>query len=448
MPEIAEIARIVHFLRLHLVGKTIKTASAIDDANVFGKVGTTGAQVAAALIDRKVVSSGSQGKYFWITLDKPPHLVMHFGMTGWIQIKGAHTSYSSLYRDTDSPEEAWPPKFTKFHLTTISNPPVEVAFTDPRRFGRVRLVDCPGDSIRQYSPLVENGPDPVVDADRFTLFYFQSKVRSRRTSIKALLLDQTFISGIGNWVADEVLFQSRLHPEQVCNSFTDNQIKTLFEVIRYVCQTAVAKLGDYHQFPADWLFKHRWGKGGKVAKCLPGGEPLAFLTVGGRTSCYAPGLQKKTGDVSSGVKEITAAELEKPTKLKKPPKKEEEGSEAKPTAKRKRKAEDTASPFFYESKSATRQKKIAKAEQNEDDAVKEEDDLASPTTQPKPTTRQRGKTVEINEQGDATVAGEQKLRARREAKVSVKVEEGVEDDPISVESYSNTRRRSARLSGV
>jgi len=55
----------VHFLRLHLVGKTIKTAKAIEDASVFGKVGTTGPEVAAALTGKKVLSAGTQGKYFW-----------------------------------------------------------------------------------------------------------------------------------------------------------------------------------------------------------------------------------------------------------------------------------------------------------------------------------------------------------------------------------------------
>jgi formamidopyrimidine-DNA glycosylase len=56
---------VVHYLRLHLVGKTIKHVSAIEDTNVFGKVGTTGSEVAAALTGKKVLSAGTQGKYFW-----------------------------------------------------------------------------------------------------------------------------------------------------------------------------------------------------------------------------------------------------------------------------------------------------------------------------------------------------------------------------------------------
>ncbi|KAG5922040.1 hypothetical protein E4U42_005614 [Claviceps africana] len=302
MPEIAEVARIVHFLRLHLVGKKIKDAFAMDDANVFGKAGTTGAAVAAALKGKEVVSAGSQGKYFWITLDKPPHLVMHFGMTGWVHIRGARTAYTNYYKKLKESDLAqWPPKFWKFHLTTDGKPAEEVAFTDARRFGRVRLIDCPGAVIRKYSPLKENGPDPVVDTDRFTEDYLRGKMKARRVPIKALLLDQAMISGIGNWVADETLYQAKLHPEQYSNTFNDAEVQRLYEAIRYVCQTAVDKLGNSDEFPPHWLFDHRWGKGDKGASSkLPNGEKISFITVGGRTSCFAPDVQKKTGQLVPG----------------------------------------------------------------------------------------------------------------------------------------------------
>lgn len=74
-----------------------------------------------------------------------------------------------------------------------------MAFTDPRRFGRVRIVECPGTDIRKHSPLVENGPDPVVDKDIFTEDYLRTVMQKRRVPIKALILDQAVISGIGNW---------------------------------------------------------------------------------------------------------------------------------------------------------------------------------------------------------------------------------------------------------
>ncbi len=223
-----------------------------------------------------------------------------------MHIKGMRTGYTNYYNKLKADElDMWPPKYWKFQLETDSNPKVEVAFTDPRRFGRVRLVDCSGSSIRKHSPLVENGPDPVVDANTtFTEDYFMSVLKKRHVPIKALLLDQAFISGIGNWVGDEVLFHAKLHPEQYCDEFSDAQIKTLYGSIRYVCQTAVDLLGDSDQFPNGWLFQYRWGKGSKntVAQ-LPNGEKLSFLTVGGRTSCFAPALQKKSGNVAPGIKE-------------------------------------------------------------------------------------------------------------------------------------------------
>ena len=222
-----------------------------------------------------------------------------------MHIKDEQTAYTNYYKKMKEGEhEQWPPRFWKFQFKTDGSPEAEVAFTDSRRFGRVRLIDCPGDEIRKHSPLVENGPDPVVDVDRFTEEYLHSKMRARHVPIKALLLDQAMISGIGNWVADETLYQAKLHPEQYCDQFSDEQIATLYKMIRYVCQTAVDKLGDSDEFPKHWLFNYRWGKGSKdAATKLPNGDKLAFITVGGRTSCYAPGVQKKTGHTAPGIKE-------------------------------------------------------------------------------------------------------------------------------------------------
>lgn len=79
---LATVARIVYFIRKTLVGKTLSVVKAQDDANVFGKVGTSAAEFQAALTGKKVISAGQQGKYFWMIMSEPPHPVMHFGMTG------------------------------------------------------------------------------------------------------------------------------------------------------------------------------------------------------------------------------------------------------------------------------------------------------------------------------------------------------------------------------
>ncbi|KAI3324260.1 formamidopyrimidine-DNA glycosylase [Xylariaceae sp. AK1471] len=318
MPEIAEVARVTHFLRQHLVGKKISKVVAQDDNLIFGKVGTSGPAFEKALTGKRVVSAGSQGKYFWLELDQQPHPVMHLGMTGWIHIRGEQTAYTRYAEKTkNADKEAWPPSYWKFHLETDSDPKVCVAFTDARRLGRVRLVDCPGAEIRSHSPLVENGPDPVVDREIFTEAYLKQKMKKRHVPIKALLLDQAMISGIGNWVGDEILYQAALHPEQYSDDFSDAEIARLYKAICYVCDTAVEKLGDSDQFPKDWLFAHRWGKGKKgAAKTLPTGEKMIHITVGGRTSCVVPSRQQKTGRVAGGIKEEPKPEMETETKIK------------------------------------------------------------------------------------------------------------------------------------
>ncbi len=118
--------------------------------------------------------------------------------------------------------------------------------------GRVRLCQ----DIKNEPPISTLGFDPMPSMP--SLQDFATKIRKRGNPVKSLLLDQTFSAGVGNWVADEILFHSRIHPEQKPNSLDEGQIKGLYEKMQYVCQTAVGVDGDASQFPEGWLFKHRW----------------------------------------------------------------------------------------------------------------------------------------------------------------------------------------------
>ena len=304
MPEIAEVARIVYYIRKHLVGKTLSKVTASNDDNVYGKAGTSAAEFEKALSGKKIVDVGQQGKYFWMVMSSPPHPLMHFGMAGWLKMKSEHTYYYKTGKEEEETE--WPPKYSKFTLETKEEPKVEAAFVDFRRFSRIRLLDCEASQIRKISPLADNGPDPVIDKDIVTEEWVREKCRAKKIPIKALLLDQGNISGIGNWVGDEILYNAKIHPEQYSNTLSDNQLSQLHKSIHYICSTACDLLGDSDQFPEDWLFKHRRGKRKKDApKTLPNGEKIVFLTVGGRTSAVIPSVQKKTGPVA---KEMDEAE--------------------------------------------------------------------------------------------------------------------------------------------
>ncbi|KAF2745436.1 putative Formamidopyrimidine-DNA glycosylase [Sporormia fimetaria CBS 119925] len=302
MPEIAEVARIVHYLKKHAVGRVVSAVKTQEDDIIYGKVGTSASAFQSAITGKTIVDAKQQGKYFWLEMNSPPHPLMHFGMSGWMKFSNDSTAY---YRPTKPEENEWPPKYWKFILQ-LKDTDCEVAFVDPRRLGRIRLVDAKAEDMRKTTPLKENGPDPVIDEDVLTVDWLSKKLRSKKVPVKALLLDQANISGIGNWVGDEILYQARLHPEQYSNTFSDEQIKQLHDAMMYVCKTAVEVHADSDKFPEDWLMKHRWGKGKNNGGKLPNGAKITFLKVGGRTSAVVPSVQKKTGAVAGDVSADTS----------------------------------------------------------------------------------------------------------------------------------------------
>jgi len=176
------------------------------------------------------------------------------------------------------------------HLSGETDVVAQLAFLDPRRLGRIRLCASP----MTEPPISTLGFDPILTMP--SLDEFKPMVTKRRCPIKALLLDQTFSAGIGNWVADEVLYHARIHPEQCCDTLMADQLSELHMQIQHVCKTAVGAHADDSRFPSEWLFKHRWGKGKKEKHTLklPSGEPatIKWITVGGRTSAYVTELQK------------------------------------------------------------------------------------------------------------------------------------------------------------
>lgn len=115
------------------------------------------------------------------------------GMVGWIYVKNdPNPHYNNLKTQID-----WPPKYLIFNLHVDAD--TEIAFTDPRRLARIRLIDHEdGNDLRKVLPLKVNGPDPVLEP--IALEWFTEKLRKRSISVKTWLLDQSMIAGVGNWV--------------------------------------------------------------------------------------------------------------------------------------------------------------------------------------------------------------------------------------------------------
>ena len=195
--QIGEVARVVHYLRKHTLNRTIASCTAVEDTIVYGKVGTSASEFQKAISNRRVTSVGQQGKYFYVTFDKSPHAVMHLGMTGWIKFSSEETGYYRSKKD-DKEVEEWPPKYMKWLMKFEKEgerDEVEIAFVDPRRLARIRLVECEAAEIRNHSPLKENGPDPMVDKEKFTFEFLKALLGKKKVPVKALLLDQANISG-------------------------------------------------------------------------------------------------------------------------------------------------------------------------------------------------------------------------------------------------------------
>lgn len=205
-----------------------------------------------ALLNRKLVSACRKGKQIWLELDgNGPSVLFHFGMTGSFVVKGVDSARYVAFKVHD---EVWPPKFTKMEI--IFENGIQLAFCDPRRLGRIRLRN--GDPSL-VPPISKLACDPLLDG--LSVEYMKSQLLKYSTNIKAVLLDQEkVICGIGNWIADEVLYQANIHPSKACNTLTDLEIKNLTAKIMYVIQTAVAVDARSEDFPKEWLFHFRWSK--------------------------------------------------------------------------------------------------------------------------------------------------------------------------------------------
>ncbi|KAG9743181.1 hypothetical protein KCU75_g15425, partial [Aureobasidium melanogenum] len=277
--------------------------------------------------------------------------------------------------------------------------------------------------VAQHYTAKENGPDPVIDKDILTEAWLEEKLKSKKVPIKALLLDQANISGIGNWVADEILYQARIHPEQYSYTFSSAQIAALHKAMMDVCGTAVGVLADSSQFPETWLMKYRWDKGKKDKNVLPNGDKIVHLKVGGRTSAIVPRLQKKTGKVAGDVDSADevledAANSQEETTPKK----------AKATKAKAKKAEtiskdETVEEDSKSKRTRTTKRKAEPEDEGSDTAVEVEEEV-------KPTKKRQTKASQVN--------GSKTTKPKTEKK-EVKTEEAVTE--------GGTRRRSGRLSG-
>jgi formamidopyrimidine-DNA glycosylase len=178
-------------------------------------------------------------------------------------------------------ESGWPPRFTRLLLQFDDGSALAVA--DGRRLGRIRLRRDPA----AEPPIAGLGFDALRELPAPTRF--RALARTRAAPAKALLLDQSFAAGVGNWIADEVLYQARIAPRRSTRSLTDAELDRLRRRLRAVIRTAVAARADSERFPRGWLFHRRWRRRPGVTVA---GDAIRWETIAGRTTAWVPAIQR------------------------------------------------------------------------------------------------------------------------------------------------------------
>jgi formamidopyrimidine-DNA glycosylase len=280
MPELPEVEAARRLLTRAAVGRRIVAVRCARDPIVFQ--GVSRARVQRALRGRRVVAARRHGKHLWLELDRRPWPCFHFGMAGGIEVRGRRRA-RLVMEGRRRHEGIWPPRFCRLHL--VLDDGGEVVFRDARRLGRVRLRHDP----RSEPPISLLGFDALNElpsARRLAALFGE-----RSAPVKAVLLDQSFSAGVGNWIADEVLYQAGIDPRQPAHTLTATQIGRLRARLRSILATAVRLGADGDRFPPKWLFHTRWSKRARHPVTTRG-ERIRYLTVGGRTTAWVSEVQR------------------------------------------------------------------------------------------------------------------------------------------------------------
>ncbi|MEL6543031.1 MAG: DNA-formamidopyrimidine glycosylase family protein [Myxococcota bacterium] len=265
MPELPEVEAGRKVADRAARNKAIARVEVAEDPIVYENVPAE--TIRRALKNRTVLATHRHGKHTWFELDRRPWPLFHFGMTG------AFFAYRT-------PEDR--PRFWKIDLAFEDG--TRLAMTNARRLGRIRLREDPASE----DPIAGLGFDPVHALPPPKDFV--DRVRRKKAVLKGLLLNQSFIAGVGNWIADEVLFQAQLDPRRSANSLSDGEARKLRAVLARVLDRAVKVDADETRFPAGWMFHRRWGK--KDGQRTTRGDAVEFMTVAGRTTAWVPNVQK------------------------------------------------------------------------------------------------------------------------------------------------------------
>ena len=274
MPELPEVETVVIGLRELIVGCTIQEVI-VREGNLIAFPSVE--EFKDSLYKKSIETVDRRGKYILIRIKGQKTLVVHLRMTGRLLVKPGELDYD---------------KHT--HIIFKLDNKLDLRFHNVRKFGRMYLVDS--DNYKPAGGLANLGPEPL--SEEFTLEVFKDHINKRSANIKSLLLNQSFIAGLGNIYADESLFRSGISPQRKSDSLSDKEKEKLYHAIRSILQSSVRAGGTSF---SDYL--NAKGEKGKFQyqlqvyqqedkECSNCGHTIIKERIAGRGTRYCPVCQK------------------------------------------------------------------------------------------------------------------------------------------------------------
>ncbi|MBW8011782.1 MAG: DNA-formamidopyrimidine glycosylase [Chloroflexi bacterium] len=270
MPELPEVETIANSLKLgrdgaeSILGQTIARTDLLWHKTLALP---SFKQFERRIIGQTVQDTGRRGKYLKILLSRDV-LLIHLRMSGDL-----------IVGEGDQPLGSHP------RLVLFMESGMQLSFTDTRKFGRVWLVEDPETILRNL------GPEPLDSA--LTKEMFSERLLVRKRQIKQLLLDQSFIAGLGNIYTDEALHIAKIHPLTRASLLTQKQANLLFNTIRQILQKGIRRKG------ASFDSVYRGGGFQEIFQiyqrtdepCLTCGTPISRIVIGQRGTHFCPNCQ-------------------------------------------------------------------------------------------------------------------------------------------------------------
>jgi formamidopyrimidine-DNA glycosylase len=293
VPELPEVETVARDLRPRLTGATIVGARTSWARTLRSHDPVAFAELVAG---HRVEEVGRRAKQLVVTLSGGLALTIHLKMTGQLFVVPAETAVDPYVR-----------------LVLELADGRELRFRDIRKFGRVGLYErdpLTGELVAEAggaAVFAGTGPEPLEDA--FTVREFRRRLRARKGRLKPLLLDQSFLAGVGNIYADEALWLARLHPLRTARTLRPADERRLYEAIRSVLAEAVERRGssvdDYTAPDGDGSMQERLQVYQRTGQPCPRcGRPVRRIVVGARSTHFCSWCQRLPGTDRAGAAAI------------------------------------------------------------------------------------------------------------------------------------------------